>query len=136
MTSYNNSNNRLFNVFLNDILDKFTGKLEVKSSRQSWIILLCVSPLAWLMLGKHYNHLFHKIWHQFCSNISLDKIKLREGDAPFCYYYNIMSVLSRRKSLEPPQIKAVVFNNLKKKIILYFTGTIKRKINQHIIELI
>jgi hypothetical protein len=93
MTSYDNSNNRLFNVFLNDIPDKFIGKLEVKSSRQSWIILLCVSPLAWLMLGKHYNRLFHKIWHQFCSNISLDKIKLREGDDPFCYYYYIMSVL-------------------------------------------
>lgn len=36
MTSYDNSNNRLFNVFLNDIPDKFTGNLEVKKSRQSW----------------------------------------------------------------------------------------------------
>ena len=127
MTSYDNSNNRLFNVFLNDMPDKFTGKLEVKSYRQSWIILLCVSPLAWLMLGKHYNRLFHKIWHQFCSNISLDKIKLREGDAPFCYYCYIMSVLSRRKSLDTPQVKAVVFNNLKKVLFYILQEQSKEK---------
>ncbi|MDE5068908.1 MAG: hypothetical protein O4752_07055, partial [Trichodesmium sp. St4_bin8_1] len=76
MTSYENSNNKLFDVFLNDIPDKFTGKLEVKSSRQSWTIFLCIGHLAWAIGGKHYNRRFYKIWHQFCSNVPLEKIKL------------------------------------------------------------
>lgn len=31
MISYENSNNKFFDVFFNDIFDKFIGKLEVKS---------------------------------------------------------------------------------------------------------
>ncbi|MDE5073359.1 MAG: response regulator [Trichodesmium sp. St2_bin6] len=112
MTSYENSNNKLFDVFLNDIPDKFTGKLEVKSSRQSWTIFLCIGHLAWAIGGKHYNRRFYKIWHQFCSNVPLEKIKLRKQDTLFCNYYYTMSVLSRRKVLTIPQIKAVVSENL------------------------
>ncbi|ABG50052.1 response regulator receiver protein [Trichodesmium erythraeum IMS101] len=112
MTSYENSNNKLFDVFLNDIPDKFTGKLEVKSSRQSWTIFLCIGHLAWAIGGKHYNRRFYKIWHQFCSNVPLEKIKLGKQDTLFCDYYHIMSVLSRRKILTIPQIKAVVLGNL------------------------
>jgi len=107
------SNNKLFNLLINDLPDQFTGKLEVKSCRQSWTIFFCIGRLAWPVGGEHNNRRFHKIWHQFCSHISLDKIKFREGDYPIGYYYHIMSVLSRRKSLTPPQVKAVVLGNLK-----------------------
>ncbi|MEM1169916.1 MAG: response regulator [Cyanobacteria bacterium P01_H01_bin.35] len=113
MNTNENSNNKLFNLVLNDLPNQFTGKLEVKSDRQSWTLFFCIGRLAWAVGGAHYNRRFHKIWHQFCSNISLDKIKFREGDYAICYYYHIMSVLSRRKSLAPPQVKAVVLVNLK-----------------------
>ncbi len=113
MNTNENSNNKLFKLLLNDLPNQFTGKLEVKSSRQSWTVFFCIGHIAWAIGGAHYNRRFHKIWHQFCSNISLDKIKFREGNYPICYYYYVMSVLSRRKSLTPPQTKAVVLGNLK-----------------------
>ncbi len=113
MNTNENSNNKLFKLLLNDLPNQFTGKLEVKSSRQSWTVFFCIGHIAWAIGGAHYNRRFHKIWRQFCSNISLDKIKFREGDYAICYYYHIMSVLSRRKSLTPSQTKAVVLGNLK-----------------------
>jgi hypothetical protein len=38
-----------------------------------------------------------------------------------------MSVFSRRKSLDPPQIKAVVFNNLKKVLFYILQEQSKEK---------
>ena len=115
-----NSKNKLFYLLINELPNQFTGKLEVKSSRKSWILFLCIGRLIWAIGGEHNNRRFHKIWNQFCSNISLDKIKFREGDYPISYYYHIMSVLYRRrslntgqKSLSTEQIKAVVTENLK-----------------------
>ena len=113
MNTNENSNNKLFNLLLNELPNQFTGKLEIKSNRHSWTVFFCIGRLVWAIGGAHYNRRFHKIWHQFCSNISLDKIKFQEGDYAICYYYHIMSVLSRRKSLTPPQTKAVVLANLK-----------------------
>ncbi|MGD1809285.1 response regulator [Dapis sp. BLCC M126] len=113
MNTNESSKNKLFNSVLNKLPNQFTGKLEVKSSRQIWTLFFCIGRLAWAIGGAHYNRRFHKIWHQFCSNISLDKIKFREGDYAICYYYHIMSVLYRRKSLTTPQVKAVVLANLK-----------------------
>ena len=107
------SNNKLFNLVLNELPNQFTGKLEVKTDRQSWILFFCIGHLAWAIGGEHYNRRFHKIWNEFCSDISLDKIKFREGDYAICYYYHVMSILLRRKTLTIPQAKAVVLGNLK-----------------------
>ena len=113
MNTNKNSKNKLFNVVLNKLPNQFTGKLEVKSSRQSWILFFCIGHLAWAIGGEHYNRRFHKIWNEFCSDISLEKIKFREGDYAICYYYHIMSVLLRRELLTQTKAKAVVLGNLK-----------------------
>ncbi len=106
-------NNKLFNLLIHDLPDQFTGKLEVNSSDQSWKIFFCIGHLAWVSGGKHHNRRFQRIWQQLCSNISLENIKLREEESYRCYYYHLISVLSRRKILTPVQTKQVFFWHLK-----------------------
>ncbi|MEB3343526.1 response regulator [Okeania sp.] len=134
-----NSKNKLFHLLLNELPNQFTGKLEVKSSRQNWTLFFCIGRLIWALGGEHDNRRFHKIWNQFCSNISLDKIKFREGDYPICYYYHIMSVLYRRKSLNSSQkslttqqIKAVVVGNLKEVLFDIFQEESQHKLTYNL----
>ncbi len=105
--------NRLVNLLLNGLPKQFTGKLEVKSPEKTWNLFFCLGRLAWAMGGEHPNRRFHRIWHQYCAGVSLANLGLREGDSVVCYYYHIISVLSRRKVLTIEQTKAVVIANLK-----------------------
>ncbi|NEQ34827.1 MAG: response regulator [Okeania sp. SIO3I5] len=132
---HTDSDNKLFNLLINDLPDQFTGKLEVKSSRQSWTIFFCIGRFAWAVGGEHYNRRFHKIWHQFCSHISLDKIKFRETDHTICYYYHIMSVLSRRKSLTNPQAKAVVLGNVKEVLFDILQEQSQQELNYNLLDI-
>ncbi|MDY7004367.1 MAG: response regulator [Cyanobacteriota bacterium] len=113
MNSNENRKNKLFNLLLNELPDQFTGKLEVKGSQKSWMIFFCVGRLVWAAGGEHPNRRFHRIWHQFCPNISLGNMKLREQNGLSYYYYHLLSVLSRRKVLTVGQVKAVVIENVK-----------------------
>ncbi|NEP78163.1 MAG: response regulator [Okeania sp. SIO3C4] len=113
MNSNENRKNKLFNLLLNELPDQFTGKLEVKGSQKSWMIFFCVGRLVWATGGEHPNRRFHRIWHQFCPNISLANMKLREQNDLNSYYYHILSILSRKKVLVLSQVKAVVIENIK-----------------------
>ncbi|NEP38508.1 MAG: response regulator [Okeania sp. SIO2G4] len=113
MKSNENRKNQLFNLLLNEVPDQFTGKLEVKGSQKSWIIFFCVGRLVWATGGEHPNRRFHRIWHQFCPNISLANMKLREHNDLNYYYYHLLSILSRKKVLIPNQVKAVIIENIK-----------------------
>ncbi|MGB3512889.1 MAG: response regulator [Microcoleaceae cyanobacterium] len=113
MTSNEIQENRFVNLLLNELPNQFTGKLEVKSYQKSWTLFFCVGRLAWANGGEHPNRRFHRIWHQFCPNISLANVGVRYGDSVICYYYHILSILCRRKSLTPAQTKAIVVWNLK-----------------------
>lgn len=105
--------NRFLNLLLNELPHQFTGKLEVKSSQKSWKLFFCLGRLAWISGGEHPNRRFHRILHQFCPNVSLGNIRLRNGDFVSCDYYHVLSVLKRRNILTPTQVKSVVLSNLK-----------------------
>lgn len=113
MTDNQNQTNNLVNQLLHQIPEKFTGKLEVTASTTSWTLFFCVGRLVWATGGPHLNRRFHRLWHQCCSHISLANLKLRAGDSVVCYYYNLLSVLSRREKLTPQQTKALVVSTLK-----------------------
>lgn len=105
--------NNLKNQLLQQLPEQFTGKLEVVASKTSWTLFFCLGRLAWATGGPHLNRRFHRLWHQYCSNISLANLKLRAGESVSCYYYNLLSVLSRREMLKQEQTKALVISTLK-----------------------
>ncbi|NEO56606.1 MAG: response regulator [Okeania sp. SIO3B5] len=113
MNSNENRKNKLFNLLINELPDQFTGKLEVKGSQNSWMIFFCVGRLVWAAGGEHPNRRFHRIWNQFCPNISLTNMKLREQNDINDYYYHLLSILYRKKVSSISQLKVVVIENIK-----------------------
>ena len=113
MNNSQKTTNNLENQLLQQLPEKFTGKLEVVASKTSWTLFFCLGRLAWATGGPHLNRRFHRLWHQYCSNISLASLKLRTGDSVSCYYYHLLSVLSRRNMVTQEQAKAMVISTLK-----------------------
>ncbi len=113
MSDKQKTENNLKNQLLEQLPEQFTGKLEVVASKTSWTLFFCLGRLVWATGGPHLNRRFHRLWHQYCSNISLANLKLRAGESVSCYYYNLLSVLSRREMLKQEQTKSLVISTLK-----------------------
>lgn len=113
MTNNQKTVNNLKNKLIDELPEQFTGKLEVVASKTSWTLFFCLGRLVWATGGPHLNRRFHRLWHQYCSNISLANLKLRAGEAVKSYYYHLLSVLSRREMLKREQTKALVISTLK-----------------------
>ena len=91
---------------------QFTGRLDVGGKAQKWSFFFCLGRLVWATGGIHSNRRFYRLWHQFCPEISLTGIKLREEDFVACYNYQIMAVLSIRQKLTPQQKLDMVWETI------------------------
>jgi len=90
------------------VQQQFTGRLDVIASQTNWSIFFCLGRLVWAKGGIHHNRRFHRLWRQYCASVTLANIKLRDDDKMPCYYYHVLSVLSRRQILTPQQTKAMI----------------------------
>jgi hypothetical protein len=89
--------------------EKLTGILRIKSSDQkNWQLYFCLGKLIWADGGFHIYRSWRRYLKQFCPQININQITLRDKTEPQHPHYHLLTILLMRKLIKTEQIKALI----------------------------
>ncbi len=109
-------------IVLNNLLDQlktctqlqYSGKLDITSAKgHKWTLYYRLGRIVWATGGTHPRRRCYRQMAQYCPEIDVDKIQLRDEDVSVEYWdYRLLEILHKRQKIKPEQIKAIVENTI------------------------
>jgi hypothetical protein len=97
---------------------QLTGVFTIKSSAdRHWQLYFCLGKLVWADGGCHIYRSWRRYLTQFCPQVNINHITLRDTIEPEHPHYHLLTVLLMRKMVKNEQIKALI--SLKTKEIIF-----------------
>lgn len=106
----------------NKILDEFktcthlqyNGQLILSSSKgHQWTFYYRLGRIVWATGGTHPFRRWRRFMAQYCPQINVDKIQLRQQDIAIGYWdYRLLEILYKKQKIQREQINAIVENTL------------------------
>ncbi|WP_427159336.1 response regulator [Aliinostoc sp. HNIBRCY26] len=106
----------------NNILDEFrtctqlqyNGQLILSSQKgHQWTFYYRLGRIVWASGGTHPFRRWRRLMAQYCPQINVDKIQLRQQDVEMSYWdYRLLEILYKKQRIQREQINAMVENTL------------------------
>ncbi|MCF4968722.1 response regulator [Nostoc sp. CMAA1605] len=106
----------------NNILDEFrtctqlqyNGQLILSSQKgHQWTFYYRLGRIVWASGGTHPFRRWRRLMAQYCPQINVDKIQLRQQDVEMSYWdYRLLEILYKKQRIQREQINAIVENTL------------------------
>jgi two-component system, chemotaxis family, response regulator PixG len=110
MTPSNLADEKLFNELQAYSQRRFTGRLDVQAST-TWSLYFCMGRLVWAAGGVHPLRRWHRHLKQYCTQISPERIRLRETDiSRASWEYLALTVLVKRQAIAGDRAVAAIKN--------------------------
>ncbi len=116
------SRNSLKKMESNNILDEFrtctqlqyNGQLILSSQKgHQWTFYYRLGRIVWASGGTHPFRRWRRLMAQYCPQINVDKIQLRQQDVEMSYWdYRLLEILYKKQRIQREQINAIVENTL------------------------
>ncbi|AUT01833.1 two-component system response regulator [Nostoc sp. CENA543] len=106
----------------NNILDEFrtctqlqyNGQLILSSQKgHQWTFYYRLGRIVWASGGTHPFRRWRRLMAQYCPQINVDKIQLRQQDVEMSYWdYRLLEILYKKQRIQREQINSIVENTL------------------------
>lgn len=102
--------NNIINEFKNCTQLQYNGQLNIKSSKgKQWTFYYRLGRIVWASGGTHPFRRWRRYMAQYCPQIDVDKMQLRQQDISISYWdYRLWEILYKKQKIQREQINAIV----------------------------
>lgn len=108
------ASNNILEQFQNCSKLQWNGRLDVENTQgHKWSFYYRLGRFVWAAGGVHPVRCWRRQLTQFCPEVNVDSIRLREADlAMNCWDYRLLAILHQQQQLKRQQIAAVVESSI------------------------